>query len=530
QVIAVVSSVCLVSSVALLVSERRYLLVFPVIALSVLFYRYSLHSAFELRTLTNQYGNIVFYEESKYGRVVVTEDQNQYNFFESGQPLFSNLNIVSSEETVHYPLSQLKTVEDILLISGGAGGTIDEILKYKPRSIDYLELDPVLIKAARQYGFIKDQPSLHIIAQDGRAYIHQTPKRYSAIIVDIPDPDTFQLNRFFTDEFYSHTKGILKEYGILSFGLEVSPNYLPKYQKNKLSSIYATVKKYYKNVQVIPGEKAYFLCSDKGISLKIPERLRRKSIETSYILGYFYGNVTKERIALLNQALYGDGDINTDFSPTVMSILFMNWFQKHESSPVYFILIVFVFLIVYLTSLRREEFILFTTGFAAMGTEILIILVFQVIYGYIYLKIGAIITSFLVGLLPGVIIGNRWVYEGREWLIHSEITLSVLLGILCVWIPLWGDTTPQPLFLVYAFLFAFVCGFQFPIAAARIGENKSPAAGCFAADLAGASFGTIITGVVFVPFAGIIMSICFLVLFKVVSIGFGITLSKGSQQ
>ena len=312
--------------------------------------------------------------------------------------------------------------------------------------------------------------------------------------------------------------------------MEVSPNYLPKYQKNKLSSIYATVKKYYKNVQVIPGEKAYFLCSDKGISLKIPERLRRKSIETSYILGYFYGNVTKERIALLNQALYGDGDINTDFSPTVMSILFMNWFQKHESSPVYFILIVFVFLIVYLTSLRREEFILFTTGFAAMGTEILIILVFQVIYGYIYLKIGAIITSFLVGLLPGVIIGNRWVYEGREWLIHSEITLSVLLGILCVWIPLWGDTTPQPLFLVYAFLFAFVCGFQFPIAAARIGENKSPAVGCFAADLAGASFGTIITGVVFVPFAGIIMSIRFLVLFKVVSIGLGITLSKGSQQ
>ncbi len=522
-IIAVTSSICLLITSLLLWSEKRYFFMIAAVIITVFFYFFSLNERFELSTLRDQYGRIVFYQESSYGRIVVTEDHNQYTFFESGRPLFSNANIIAREETVHYPLSQLENINDVLLISGGAGGTIDEILKYQPKNIDYLELDPVLIKAAGKFGFLTDHPGLRIINQDGREYINRTHKRYSAIILDIPDPDTFQLNRFFTTEFYQHTSGILEEGGILSFSLDLAPNYLPDFQKNKLSSIYNTVTKYYRHVLIVPGERAYFLCRNREISYGIPEMLRKKSIKTAYISGYFAGNVTKERIALVNQAMDLTADVNTDLSPAVMRMLFRQWFEKYGSSPVYFILIILTIFFIYLVFIKKEEFILFTTGFATMGIEIIIILYFQIIHGYAYLKIGAIITSFLLGLLPGAAVGEKIRYRETKWLIFSEILLISMLGIFLLGANLSKNYAPQSIFLIYGFLFAFFCGFQFPIITNLIGENKSPAAGCFAADLAGASFGTIITGLLLIPFGGVNFSIAFLVLLKILSAGLAVT-------
>ena len=43
-----------------------------------------------------------------------------------------------------------------------------------------------------------------------------------------------------------------------------------------------------------------------------------------------------------------------------------------------------------------------------MGLEMAIIFAFQIMYGYIYMAIGAIITSFLFGLLPGAMVGKKW--------------------------------------------------------------------------------------------------------------------------
>ncbi len=497
--------------------SRSYFLLLTALALTSLFYTYALDRSFEKQSLSTQYGDIIHYSESPYGRIVVSKEGPQHTFWESGTPLYSDANIINSEEKIHYPLSQLDKTGNVLLISGGLGETLDEISKYNPTHVDYVELDPYLTDAALGLGVIKKSPFLDIINTDGRRHIKMTKKRYDAIIIDLPDPDTFQINRFFTKEFFSAAKKVLKKDGVFSVGVGYSQNYLSDIRKKKLSILYNTVRLYFKNVMFLPGQKAYLICRDGALSSDIPARLKSKSIKTSYIEGFFYGNVTQERIKRLKDSLDPNEEINTDFEPRLTNTVFQEWFTKHNTSPRLFIVILFVLAVIYMVFLRREEYILFSTGLTTMGVEMLIIFSFQVVYGYIYLQIGAIITAFLLGLLPGAIAGNTWKLRNRSKLIFSEALFLSILLLFYVWVAYFRNELHPFFFLGFCFLFSFLCGFQFPVVTNTIGEERSPVAGCLAADLCGASVGTLATGAILIPFWGIKSAVIFLILVKISS-------------
>jgi spermidine synthase len=152
-----------------------------------------------------------------------------------------------------------------------------------------------------------------------------------------------------------------------------------------------------------------------------------------------------------------------------------------------------------------------------MGAEILVILSFQVVYGYIYLKIGAIITAFLLGLLPGAITGRFFTKAKGYPLLISESFFLLLLALFYFWVSLIRGEPTEILFLVYGFIFSFFCGFQFPLAVDLIGEKNSPVAGCLAADLTGAALGILLIGSLIIPLLGIQAAVFFLVLVKISS-------------
>jgi spermidine synthase len=200
-----------------------------------------------------------------------------------------------------------------------------------------------------------------------------------------------------------------------------------------------------------------------------------------------------------------------------MTLVFQEWFLRHGSSPLPFGLALMGLTALYFAFMRKEEYVLFSTGLSTMGVEMLVIFTFQVIYGYIYLKIGAVITAFLGGLLPGAILGNRFMKRPRGYLILSDLVLLGLLGVFGVWVRLLSGELHPFLFLAYGFVFSFFCGFQFPLATRMIGEKKSPAAGCLAADLTGAAVGTLASGTLLIPLWGIHVTTIFLILTKISS-------------
>ncbi|MBL7180097.1 MAG: hypothetical protein ISS65_07795 [Desulfobacterales bacterium] len=471
----------------------------------------------ETASLTPAESKLVHYRESRYGRIEVHQDQEQYTLFVGGAPLFSSQNLVVAEESVHYPLAQVPRAGQILLISAEAG-MLGELQKYRPDAVDYVELDPEVAEVEFRFDFIKAIPNLNVIHQDGRAYLAQSDKIYDAIIVSLSEPDTFQINRFFTDRFFALAKRHLAAHGILSFSMQGFDNYLAEPQRQKLSSLYNTVKADFDHVLLLPGEKIIFMCSSEPIDTDIPARLKHKGIQTSYISAYFYGNMTTERIERLNALLDPTTGKNRDDFPLLMRLMFSQWFAKFDTSPAGFIIVLAVLSAIYLLRITREEYVLFSTGCMVMGSEVLVIFAFQIFFGYIYLQIGLIVTIFLAGLLPGAWFGHRLRRREKQVLALADAFLIVLLGLLILAIKFGADRLPAAFFLGFGFAVSLACGFQFPVALHLRGGDAPAVTQIFSADLMGAAGGTLVTNVVLIPYFGIIWTAVALIGLKLTSL------------
>jgi spermidine synthase len=462
-------------------------------------------------------GKVVFYRETRYGRIAVHQDQEQFTLFENGVPMFSNQNLSIAEETIHYPLSQLDAIQNVLLISA-EGGVMAELKKYPIQSIDYVELDPEVAAVKFRFDMIKKIRGLNVIHQDGRAYLSQSKKNYDAIIVNLPEPNTFQVNRFYTDVFFEMASKHLVKDGVLSFSMEGFDTYLAEPQRQKLSSLYNTAGTYFKNVLLLPGQKIFFLCSDSKLNTDIPTALKQKGISTAYISGFFYGNLSPARINRLNTFLDPSTPRNVDNSPYLMRLMFSQWFAKFQTSPIGFFLVIAILSVIYLFRVSREEFVLFSTGGMTMGSEVLVIFAFQIYFGYIYLQIGIIITVFLAGLLPGAWLGNLLRHQGKQVLALTDVFLIASLMLFILAITNFADRLPLAFYLVFGLVVSLACGFQFPVALYLRGSDTTAATRSFSADLIGAACGTLLTSVILIPYVGILWAAGGLIGLKLISL------------
>lgn len=471
----------------------------------------------ERPSLTRPEGELVHYQESRYGRIEVYRDQEQFTLYRDGVPSFSDQNRSRAEETIHYPLAQLDRVERVLLI-GPESGMLEEAARYSPREIDWLELDPAVTEAELRYGLIKKIPGLNLIHQDGRAWLAASDRHYDAIIMNLPEPDTFQVNRFFTAEFFAAVSRHLSPGGVFSFGMEGYDNLLGEPQRRKLSSVYNTAGKYFSNLLLLPGGSVYFLCRNQPLSADIPGRLAARGLSTRYVDNYFAGDLTPQRIDYLRGEMETTAPLNTDLKPHLMRLMFEQWFARFQTSPVWFYTLLGLALAGYLHRLRREEFALFSTGFTVMGSEILVIFAFQIYYGYIYSQIGLIITVFLGGLLPGAWWAGRLTVRPARLMAWADFGLILLLGMFLVLLTVVNRVLPIPVLLGFGFAVSLLCGTQLTAALKISGGNNPAVARVFSADLLGAAAGVLLTSVVLIPSAGIVTTTLALMLLKMFSL------------
>ncbi|GAI11733.1 unnamed protein product, partial [marine sediment metagenome] len=198
-------------------------------------------------------------QNSIYGNLVVTEKDNTYSFFNNGLYNFTVPDKLTSERIAHFALLEHPEPRKVLLIGGGVSGVLKEILKHPVEKVDYLELDPLMITLAKEYLYSTEEYALddrrvEVKNIDGRLFVKQTSDKYDIVIVNLPQPFTAQINRFYTVEFFKDARKILKEKGILFFGITSSPNYISEEQRNLLVSLNESLKKVFAEVRVIPGD------------------------------------------------------------------------------------------------------------------------------------------------------------------------------------------------------------------------------------------------------------------------------------
>ncbi len=470
----------------------------------------------ETRLLQPFAGELVAYEESRYARLTVQKDRSQLTLFADGRPLVNNQSIMSAEMHAHYALSQLDRVNRILVVSA-IGGLAAELAKYHPTDIDYVELDPATSHLVDRFGIMPRIRGMNVIEADARIWLRRSSGRYDAILMNLDEPATYQLNRFFTEGFFALVKERLNPQGIFSFSVQGFANYPTRQQRQKISILATTARRHFTHVEMLPGERLFFLCRQRPLDLRIPERLQALGIPTQFVGPYYYGSITPQRVEQVRGMIDRRAPANTDSRPLLMGVIFDQWFAKFGTSQVGFWLILAVPAILYILRLKRQEYILFTTGMTAMGSEILVIFAFQIYLGYIYIKIGALVTVFLAGLLPGAWLGRRLTGLGKQALLASDLFLISLVLAFVIVLRAGGDAIPQSIYYACGFLISMAGGFQFPLVLASLGDTRTYTTRIFAVDLVGAACGALVISTVLIPRWGLMAAAGALVALKLTS-------------
>jgi len=523
QILYAAALVNLIAAIAVSIHTRKRF--FTIAAGIILAAIITMAFGFNINLITReiQYSrqSIAAQEDSIYGNVVVTRDRDQYNFFENGQPLFSTDNIISREEAVHYAMLEHPDPKTVLLVSGGASGTALEALKYPVDRIDYVELDPVIIRLARRFTKNLDHKKINTITTDARLFVKHTRNRYDVIIIDLPDPAMAQVNRFYTVEFFREVKRKLTDSGVFSISLTSAENYLSPELERMRSVLHRTLGVEFKNVIIVPGDKDFFIASDGELDYEFVKEVRRRGIETEYVNRYYLpAKLTEERINYSQASLDENVPINRDFSP-VSSYYFLRLWLSYFNVRLWIpVIVLSLLLLIYILKLKPVSLAIFTTGFAGAGLELVLIICFQIIYGYVYHMIGVLITVFMLGLSTGSFISNRYAKTpGKNLLVILEFTVAAIaIVVIAVMLII---SRIESLFVVTGAAYvvfpllnlsvAFVMGFEFPVASRISFTTVSDTAGkLYSADLIGSSVGAVAMAAFLIPLLGV-TTVCIII-------------------
>ena len=456
---------------------------------------------------------IVYIRDTPYGTLAVTRNNGQVNFYENNVLLFNTQNIIAQEEDVHYTMVQHPHPEKVLLISGGISGTLNEILKYPVQRIDYVELNPAIIELADKFSKIPEDTVIHIINQDARLYIKETDTKYDVALINLPSPSTAQINRFYTLEFFRELKKRMNKNGIVSIGLPASANYITRESGELNSILYNTMKRIFKHVLIVPGEKNYFLASDNELTLDIPLAIRQRNLSTMYVNQYYLSTpILKSRNQQIMEKIDKSSPLNRDFTPVSYYEQLINWLAQFKTN--FWVLAAFfcsliLFLIYFLKPVNIG---IMAGGFAASSSQVILLLAFQVIYGYVFMITGFIITLFMAGI-AGAAFFNLRLFPKATKSIFIKVQLaimgySLLIPVFLIAIKNIGfipSVILHGMFFLISLIVAFITGTHFAVAS-RIsaGTIATTAGKTYGADLFGSALGALLVTAYLIPVFGII--------------------------
>jgi spermidine synthase len=501
--------------------------------------------------------HLVAARTSVYGSLAVVGTEGSRSVYENGVVLFNVPDPPAAEEAVHYALLEHPSPRSLLLIGGGINGSIAQALRHPTlERVDYVELDPAILDLAREY-FPKEwqalgaDPRVHVHVTDGRLFLKTTQAAFDVVIVNLPEPRNAQLNRFYTVEFFREASRKLTPTGLLSFQLRSSEDYIGPELGQFLRSIHQSLRAVFPEVTTIPGETVHFFAARRAGTLasgagELLARLHARNLATSYVSEYFIPfRMMPDRMADLDAQLRPGPEgtpatpVNRDFAPVAYYFDVALW--SSQFNPGYRRLfrtlagagfgtmvatggVVLGALVVagrFLTARRRRRplaagFCTAATGFTTLGLEMLLLLAFQAVYGYVYQQLAMLIAAFMAGMALGSWLGmRRTAPGGRRVLAITQVLAAlaplVLLGLCAAMGQASGTAglaARQLAFPALALGSGMLGGYEFAVASriffggTQAGAPAHRPGTLYALDLAGSCLGAVLFSAWFVPVFG----------------------------
>ncbi|MFC4335065.1 polyamine aminopropyltransferase [Salininema proteolyticum] len=157
---------------------------------------------------------IVYSETSQYQDIILTEEaspfgERDFRMFLNGDLQFSSVDEYRYHEALVHPVMDGPR-SNVLVLGGGDGLAVREILEYPDvEKVTLVDLDPAVTELGKTYPRLVDlnedalnDPRVNVVNGDAFTWLRDQTDVWDAIIVDMPDPDSTELAKLYSVEFY----------------------------------------------------------------------------------------------------------------------------------------------------------------------------------------------------------------------------------------------------------------------------------------------------------------------------------------
>ncbi|MBK9625281.1 MAG: polyamine aminopropyltransferase [Rhodocyclaceae bacterium] len=189
--------------------------------------------------------DIVHAESSAYQRIVVTRWRDEIRLYLNNNLQFSSRDEYRYHEAlVHPALAALPGARRVLVLGGGDGMAVREILKYPQiESVTLVDLDPRMTTLFAQSDLLRQlnqnslsSPKVKIVNADALKWLEASSEMFDFVVVDFPDPSNHSLGKLYSTAFYR----LLKQH-VAQTGLVVVQATSPMYARASFWTVVTTL-------------------------------------------------------------------------------------------------------------------------------------------------------------------------------------------------------------------------------------------------------------------------------------------------
>lgn len=274
---------------------------------------------------------IICSEQTAYQKIVMTQWKDYYWLFINGQEQFSTYDEERYHEPLVHPAMKLShNMERVLILGGGDGLALREVLKHKAvRSVTLADIDPVMTDMAKEHPVLLEinkgsmlNPKVRIINRDAARFAWEDPTLYGVIIIDLPDPDSADLMHLYSEDFYR----ILHKH-LIRGGVMVTQATSPYFTRDSFLCIMKTIRK--AGFSVLPFHNHVPTMGEWGWIIGVNEEVDEKQLEKHVMALDFSDTETRylNNDAMISMMHFGKGvldekymediEVNTKINPVL---------------------------------------------------------------------------------------------------------------------------------------------------------------------------------------------------------------------
>ncbi|MBQ3449007.1 MAG: polyamine aminopropyltransferase [Synergistaceae bacterium] len=164
-----------------------------------------------LHSEKTQYQDLIIADTQEYGRTLMLDGAFQ---------LTERDEFTYSEMMSHVPLCAHDNPENVLIIGGGDGAIMREVLRHEcVKKCTLIDIDERVIESSKKYlpfaGCSFSDSRSDVKCMDAMKFIRETNERYDVVIIDSTDPVDFAAG-LFQSGFYSDVKRVMNQNAFLS--------------------------------------------------------------------------------------------------------------------------------------------------------------------------------------------------------------------------------------------------------------------------------------------------------------------------